>query len=101
MERYVFALAITIVVETLLACLLRWRLRKRLVLDVPLMNLLTHSLLHVGLGLRLPIASGEILVMAIEAGIYRGVTGLSLAWSLGLAVGLNALTWMLGQALVL
>ena len=99
--RYTLALVITIVVETGLALLLRRDVRPRLLTDVPLMNLLTHPLLHLGLMYGLPIVVGEVLVMALESILYRRVTGLRWAWALGLGIGLNAVTWSLGYVLPL
>lgn len=99
--RYGLALVITIVVETGLALLLRRDVRGRLLTDVPLMNLLTHPLLHLGMLHGLPVAVGEVLVMALESILYRRVTGLRWAWALGLGIGLNAITWGLGYVLPL
>jgi hypothetical protein len=96
---YFWALGVTIVVETVLACALRPRNARRLAVDVPLMNLVTHPLLHLGMGFGLLVPIGELLVMAVEAAIYRKVTGLSLRWSIWLSLGLNALTWFLGWVL--
>jgi len=99
--RYGLALVITIVVETGLACLLRRDQRARLAIDVPLMNLLSHPLLHLGVSFGLSVPFGEGLVMALESILYRRVTGLRWAWALGLGVGLNAVTWSLGYLLPL
>lgn len=99
MERYALALVLTIVIETGLAGLLRRRAWRRLRVDVPLMNLLTHPLLHLGFARGLPLGLGELLVMAVESAIYRKVTGLSLGWALLLGIGLNAITWGLGVVL--
>ena len=96
---YLLALVLTILVETTLACLARRDRIRRLLADVPLMNLVTHPLLHLGLDFGLPLALGEILVMAAEALAYRKVTRLSLAWSVGLAVVLNGITWGIGVLL--
>ena len=101
MTRYAVALVITVVVETALACLIRRDQIQRLRVDVPLMNLLTHPMLHLGVLYGLSIPVGEVLVMAVEAMIYRRVTGLSWAWSLGFGIGLNAITWGLGYVLPL
>jgi hypothetical protein len=98
--RYALALGITIVVETILACILRPKQARRLAVDVPLMNLVTHPLLHIGLRFGLLEPIGELLVMIVEACVYRRVTGLSLAWSILLAVLLNMLTWILGYVIV-
>ena len=97
--RYGLALGLTIGIETLLACLLRRDQCRRLLIDVPLMNLFTHPLLHflVRAGLSIPL--GEAMVMAIETIIYRRVTGLSWAWSLAFGIGLNGITWSLGALL--
>ena len=100
MARYALTLVITVVVETGLAGLLRPRAWRRVRVDVPLMNLLTHPLLHVGLDHGLPLGLGELLVMAVEGVVYRKVTGLSLGWAFALAVGLNAITWFLGLLLL-
>ncbi len=96
---YGLALTLTIVVETVLACALRRRDARRLAVDVPLMNLITHPLLHLGMSFGLLVPLGELLVMAVEAVIYRTVTRLSLSWAIWLSVGLNALTWFLGRVL--
>lgn len=101
MTRYALALGITIVVETALACLLRRDRVTRLRFDVPLMNLLTHPLLHLGVMYGMTVPVGEVLVMAVEAMLYRRVTGLSWTWSLGLGIGLNAVTWGLGYVIPL
>jgi len=97
--KYMLALGVTIVVETGLACLLRRKQAKRLVLDVPLMNLVTHPLLHLAMGFGLLVPIGEFIVMGAEAVIYRTVTRLSLAWSLTLAIVLNTATWMLSYVI--
>lgn len=96
---YALALVLTIVIETGLACLLRPRQARRLLIDVPLLNLLTHPLLHFALERGLPLAVGEVLVMAVETLVYWRVTRLPLRWSLALAVTLNAVTWALGSLL--
>ena len=93
---YALALSVTVVVETGLACLLRRDKVRRLLVDVPLMNLFTHPLLHLAMGQGLHVVPGELMVMAVESLLYRRVTGLSWAWSLGLGIGLNAVTWSLG-----
>ncbi|MDA1193964.1 MAG: hypothetical protein O2894_02160 [Planctomycetota bacterium] len=97
---YLLALAATIVIETVLACGLRPRQARRLIVDVPLMNLATHPCLHLLAGLGLPIPLGELGVMAVETLIYRRVTGLSLRWSLALGIGLNLVTWLGGRLLL-
>jgi hypothetical protein len=97
--RYTLALGITIVVETGLACLLQRKQAKRLVLDVPLMNLVTHPLLHLAMSFGLLLPVGELLVMGAEAIMYRTVTRLSLVTSLTLAILLNTLTWLLGYVI--
>lgn len=94
--RYALALGLTIVVETLLACAVRPRQARRLVVDVPLFNLFTHPLLHLGMRHGLPVGLGELLVMIVETSLYRGVTRLRLVWALVLGTGLNVVTWMLG-----
>ncbi len=101
MLAYALALVLTIVVETALACLLRSDVRRRLLCDVPLMNLVTHPLLILAIGFGLLVPAGEVLVMAAETLIYRTVTGLSWPWAIGLGIGLNAVTWSLGMLLAL
>ena len=96
---YLVALVLTIVIETGLACFMRRDRIRRLLVDVPLMNLVTHPLLHVGLDLGMPLVAGELLVMAAEAVVYRKVTRLSLAWSIGMAVACNLVTWLLGYVM--
>ena len=94
---YALALLGTITIETGLACALRRSQARRLLVDVPLMNLVSHPLLWLGMGLGLPLGLGELLVMAFETIIYRRVTGLRSTWSVALGVGLNLLTWFIGM----
>ncbi|MDJ0522311.1 MAG: hypothetical protein QNJ90_09590 [Planctomycetota bacterium] len=96
---YLLALVLTVLVETLLAMLIRPRQRRRLLVDVPLMNLVTHPLLALGRSAGLELLTGELLVMFVEGAVYRGVTRLNLAWSIILAFGLNLLTWIGGEFL--
>jgi hypothetical protein len=92
---WLVALAATIAVETLLAVLID-RARSRLLLDVPLANLVTHPLAWTAHGaLGAPWLAVEVGVTVVEAAAFRFVTGLPLGRAVRLAVVINAATALL------
>ena len=94
---YAAALLGTILVETGLARVLAPGAWKRLRVDTPLLNLLSHPLLTLVVWngvLSLPAA--EIGVILLETIGYRVLTRLSWPQAFGLSVVLNGVTWLTG-----
>ncbi len=90
---WLLALALTVLIETAIALALGRRHRRRLLLDAPLLNLLTQPLataayLHLDVSL-LPL---EIAVLLVEAVGYRIVTGLTWSRAFGTSFLCNAAT---------
>lgn len=94
---YAAALGGTILIETALARLLAPRAWKRLRVDVPLLNLLSHPLLTLVVwhGV-LPVTGAELGVIALEAVGYRVLTRLTWPRAAGLSIVLNGVTWLTG-----
>ncbi|MDJ0973279.1 MAG: hypothetical protein QNJ98_02305 [Planctomycetota bacterium] len=89
-------LVLTILVETVVACLVLPRDRRRLRIDVPLINLTTHPLATIAVAtVAAPFLFVELVVIAAEVVGYRVVTGFSLRKAVWLSFGLNGITIVL------
>ena len=95
--QYTAALLGTIAIETALARVLAPGAWKRLRVDTPLLNLLSHPLLTLVVwnGV-LSVPAAEIGVILLEAVGYRVLTRLTWKRALGLSVVLNGVTWLIG-----
>jgi hypothetical protein len=90
---WLLALALTVGIETAIALGIGGTARRRLLLDVPLVNLFTHPLATVAYHhLGAPFWAVEVAVLAVEAAVYRFVTGLPWPRALILATLCNAVT---------
>jgi hypothetical protein len=90
---YLLLLVLTIVIEMAIALALMWKHRKRLRVDVPLLNCVTHPIATVLLRWGwLPFWPAEILIWLAEAFGYRTVTGLPAGKALLLSGVCNGVT---------
>lgn len=93
---YVLTLGLTIVVETALAVFALPRLRRRLLVDVPLASCLTHPLATWAVVSGWPLLPVEAAVVGVEALVFYGVTGLDAKRALLLSLLVNAATTAIG-----
>jgi hypothetical protein len=90
---YFVALALTIVVETLVALVALPGWGRRLVVDVPLASLLTHPLATFAVHeLDVPLLVAEVGVVLAEAAVYVVVTRLDVRRALLLSIVTNGVT---------
>lgn len=95
--RYTTALLLTVLIELGVARILRPRAWRRLLVDVPLVNLVSHPLLTLAVRhLHLPLPVGEVGVVVLEGLLYRSVTGLPARWAWTLSIVANFTSWFVG-----